>query len=304
MKTALLLHDLGLIDEILALLEANDRLVPLERIGKEIFRLQNPHSGYFRHVVNLLIKNDPRFLLRSDGQLELLPTESEQSLLRESDFVVVDVETTGIDPGTDRITEIAAFKILRRRSEESGQLPRNDRLYGNGHAWMWCGGKRDPSSEGEFVTLLNPQREIPASITRLTGITNEMVAKSPRFAEIVDDLLAFIGDSVIVGHNAHFDINFLNQELKRVFDKRLGNPRLCTLQLCRRLFPDFPNYKLQTVAREMGVEHTGKHRAWGDALATAGIFIRVLEALEERGALTVLDARRLHGRQTRAQYAD
>ncbi|MBI4468264.1 MAG: 3'-5' exonuclease [Acidobacteria bacterium] len=295
MRPASLLNDIGVLDDILALLEANGRVVSFESIGREVFRLRNPHHGQFRQVVQRLVRDDPRFRLTPNDHLELLPDPAEQVRLGETDFVVLDVETTGINPRLDRITEIAAFSISKRHSAgvtsrvAGPASARGVSRLGDGHT-----DARGRSLDSEFVTLINPEREIPAAITRLTGITDEMVASAPLFSDVAEEFLTFLGDAVVVGHNAHFDINLINQEIRRIYGKRLGNPRLCTLQLCRRLFPDLPNYRLHTIAREMGVDHHARHRAWGDALATAMIFLRVLEVLEERGAETVLDARRLH----------
>ena len=137
---------------------------------------------------------------------------------------------------------------------------------------------------GEFHTLVNPEVPIPPFITSLTGISDDMVRDAPRFSEVVDDFLRFIGDSVLVAHNSPFDLGFLNHEISLVHDEcRVGNPALCTVQLSRRLLPDIENHKLKTVASYYSVDLINHHRASDDARATAKIFINLLKMLNEQG---------------------
>jgi DNA polymerase III epsilon subunit family exonuclease len=254
-----------------ALLEANDRLVPLTTIGKEVFRFRHPHIPHLRRILNRLIKDDPRLVVRADDYLELLPDEREFKSLDESDYVVVDVETTGINPQLDRVTEIAAIRVSRN---------------GNGTGRQ--------AIHDEFVTLVDPEREIPPTITMMTGITNTMVARAPRFCDITDELVSFIGNRIIVAHNAYFDTNFLNAEISRAYGQRLANLPLCTLKLGRRLFPELSNHKLYTIAYYLGIEIEKRHRARDDARATAKMFIRMLDMLEDRGILTIFEAKEFH----------
>jgi len=96
----------------------------------------------------------------------------------------------------------------------------------------------------EFQTLVNPEMPIPRFITELTGISDDMVAGAPVFADIADDFLSFIGDSILVAHNSGFDMRFLNSEIARVFpDYRVANPCLCTVLLSRKLLPDIENHR-------------------------------------------------------------
>jgi DNA polymerase III epsilon subunit family exonuclease len=268
MTSAGLLNDVALLDQIVSLLEVNDRVMPITTVGKEIFRFQNPHIGTLRHILNRLLKADPRLVMRPDDHLELLPDEREFQPLGQSEYVVIDIETTGTRPQLDRMTEIAAIRV-----SPPGQ------------------GKGRPFISDEFVTLIDPEREIPPSITRLTGITDEMVAGSPRFSEIADRLVSFIGNRIVVAHNAYFDYNFLNEEISRAYGQRLGNSQLCTLKLSRRLVPDLVNHKLHTVAYSFGIEIEDRHRAGGDARATAKMFIRMLDMLADRGIVTLFDVK-------------
>jgi DNA polymerase III epsilon subunit family exonuclease len=278
MLVANLLNDVAILDELVGLLEARDRRVAISEVGVEVFRLRNPRNQSFQQVLKRLIRDDPRFVISDDGFIELLPDERERHPLNQSEFVVVDIETTGINAHWDRITEISAFKVTTTQAT-AGRPPR--------------------AITDEFTALVNPEREIPFWITQFTGITNEMVARSPRFADIADPLIAFIGSDTIVAHNAHFDMKFINSEINRVYDKRLFNPRLCTLQLGRKLFPELPNHKLHTVAHHLAIDIKGRHRARGDALATAQILMRMLDLLEARGLVTLLDVQEFRRRRNR-----
>jgi DNA polymerase-3 subunit alpha (Gram-positive type) len=140
----------------------------------------------------------------------------------------------------------------------------------------------------EFETLVNPNALIPANIIALTGITNEMVQNTPQFSEIINDLLEFIGDSVLIAHNAPFDMGFLNSEINRVYpERKLANTHFCTVRLSRKLLPDLQNHRLHTIAEHFSIPIYNRHRAGGDALATAKIFVRFLEQLHDKGVTDV-----------------
>src|SRR4029079_6961986 len=152
-----------------------------------------------RLLVQDLCERDPRLRLIEDT-IELVQDAVEARRLLETDFVVFDLETTGAKAPPCRVTEIGAFRVSNGRITE------------------------------QFHTLVNPQIPIPAFITSLTGISDDMVREAPLFSEVVDDLLAFLGDSVLVAHNAQFDMRFINHEISRVYGEyRLANPCLCTV---------------------------------------------------------------------------
>ena len=177
--------------------------------------------------------------------------------LRELSYVVVDVETTG--GGTyagDRITEIAAIVV------KDGKVTR------------------------EYETLVNPQRPIPPMVTRLTNITWDMVRNAPTFRDIAQDVAEVLRGHVFVAHNAGFDWRFVSNELTRATGGRLDGRRLCTVKLARRVLPQLPRRSLDYLARYYGVENTARHRAGGDARATAQVLIRMLRELETRGCHT------------------
>ncbi|MGH7564247.1 MAG: 3'-5' exonuclease, partial [Gemmatimonadota bacterium] len=174
-------------------------------------------------------------------------------------LVVVDVETTGGRPPGDRITEIAAVRL------QGGRV------------------------EAEWSSLVNPGRSIPWFVQRLTGIDAGLVASAPIFADVADDFLEFLGGATLVAHNVHFDWRFLNAELLRSRDGALVNSRLCTVRLARALLPNVRRRSLDSLAWLFGITVEGRHRALGDARATARILLYLLEVADERGIRTEAD---------------
>jgi DNA polymerase-3 subunit epsilon len=171
-------------------------------------------------------------------------------------WVVVDVETTGGPPPHHRITEIAAVVVKNGEIQEV------------------------------FETLVNPERSIPPFVSRLTNITWEMVKDAPRFETIVPDLLQKLEGNVFVAHNAQFDWSFLSHEIQRASGARIAGNQLCTVRLARRLLPQLPRRSLDYVANYFGIEISGRHRAGGDAIATARCLIRLLGEAQDRGCET------------------
>ena len=167
-------------------------------------------------------------------------------------YVVVDLETTGGRGRYHRITEIGAVKM------RGGEIV--DR-------WQ---------------SLINPQRSIPATITKLTGISNEMVADAPVFADVADAFEAFMEDGVFVAHNVRFDYGFLSAEYERL-DRRFRYPTLCTCQSMRKLYKGLPSYGLANLSRHFGIPLETHHRALCDAEAAAGLLMKINE---RRGAAT------------------
>jgi len=155
----------------------------------------------------------------------------------EQDHVVVDVETTGSWAAGDRITEIGAVKI------------RNHQVI------------------DEWHSLLNPQRAIPARITQITNITNEMVRDAPVFSEIADSFMRFMGDGIFVAHNVNFDYGFISYEYERL-ERSFRFPKLCTVVGMRRRYPGHKSYGLGKLCELYGIELETHHRALCDARAT------------------------------------
>jgi DNA polymerase-3 subunit epsilon len=164
-------------------------------------------------------------------------------------FIILDTETTGLSPGEGhRIVEIGCVELLHTRK-----------------------GK-------QYHCYINPERDIPAEAARIHGITNERVADAPRFAEVVDDFLAFIGQDTLVIHNASFDMGFLNAELQRLQRKPLEMSRVVdTMILARRKFPGM-SASLDALCRRLKVDnsHRTLHGALLDADLLADVYVELM----------------------------
>ncbi|HLZ57480.1 MAG TPA: exonuclease domain-containing protein, partial [Ktedonosporobacter sp.] len=186
---------------------------------------------------------------------------STQQLLNAVDFVVIDTETTGLRPGSDRVIEVAGVRLHAGEATDS------------------------------FQTLINPGRRIPPFIAKFTGITQDMVNTAPFAREMFSDLLEFIDGAVLVGHNLSFDINFLSYEaqlLGRVFPL----DGFDTIPLARRFLPGLKRFKLDMVAQHLQIPTANRHRALGDAQVTAAIFLHILERAQQQGINTLGHLRR------------
>ncbi len=177
--------------------------------------------------------------------------------IAEMTFVVVDIETTGSVPGRDAITEIAAIRV------QNGQITER------------------------FQQLVNPQQPIPPFIQELTGIRPDMVADAPTIDQVMPAFWDFLGDGVFVAHHVPFDFKFLNTVTKSLLGDELSNPQLCTCRLARKLLPTLKRKNLDSVSDHFGITIHDRHRALGDAEATAQILIAFLAMLEEEGITTM-----------------
>lgn len=164
-------------------------------------------------------------------------------------FVVFDIETTGLNKDTCSITEIGAVKV------ENGQI---------------C---------DYFSTFVNPQKPIPKNIQELTGITDSMVKNAPKEEDAVKTFLEFSKGSHLVAHNARFDIGFIEKTAKE-FNIPFDFSYLDTLMLARVLYPELSNHKLNVLSKHLNIMLRNHHRAVDDAKATAEIFVKMLENLE------------------------
>jgi DNA polymerase III epsilon subunit family exonuclease len=178
--------------------------------------------------------------------------------LEHLEYVIVDVETTG-GPQLrgHRITEISMVRV------DANGRPLH-----------------------EFSTLINPERTIPAKIVQLTNIHYEMVRNAPRFGDVADDIRAFIGDRVFVAHNAAFDWGFIHGELVRTTGRPLLGKRLCTVRLARKVVPEVRRRTLDSLSYFFNVHNEARHRAYGDARATAGVFAKMLDRVYDREITT------------------
>ena len=258
-----LVSDSTLVQDTIDLLSCSGGRAAASEIVDAVFKLSHIDDELAGLLVADLIRNDRRFKIVENNTVELLEDDSHLRLLKELDFVVVDVEATGAKTPPNRLIELGAYRIR------------------GGHI------------VDKFVTLVNPEIPIPRFVATLTGISNEMVKGAPVFADVAPKWLDFVSDSVIVAHNAPFDTSFLNHEISRVYPgHRMVNPHLCTVRLSRRAMPDLSNHRLETIASHFSIPIASRHRAGSDALATAEIFILLLTALEESHGIKDLGAAR------------
>ena len=166
-----------------------------------------------------------------------------------TEFVIFDVETTGLSPvDGDRIIEIAAVKVKEGKVVD------------------------------KFYSLVNPQRSIPSQATQVNNITEDMVVSAPLAADILPQMINFIGGACVAGHNVRFDLNFLCYELA-IIGRRLNDqtPAVDTLKMARDLLPYLSNHKLAYLARSLGVVVDQTHRAMADVELTVAVFLRLME---------------------------
>ena len=162
------------------------------------------------------------------------------------EFAVVDIETTGSTPQSAGITEIAI--VIHNGVEVTGK----------------------------YVTLINPRHKIPPFIVNMTGISDEMVAAAPLFEEVAPQIYNLLNGRVFVAHNVSFDYSFVHYLLGRS-GFQWSAPKLCTIKLSRRVFPGLEKYGLGSLTRDLGIRIEGRHRAWGDAAATAQVLTMAIE---------------------------
>lgn len=208
------------------------------------------------HYMESLDKDDPfKVIYGVEGYLvddltDVAVNEKGQRL--DGTFVVFDLETTGFSAIRDKIIEIGAVKV------ENGEI--TDR----------------------FSAFVNPKIPIPFEITRLTSITDQMVLDAPDIETVLPQFLEFVGDAVLVAHNASFDVGFLEQNM-RYQDMEPDFTSVDTVALARILLPTLSKFKLNVVANALHISLENHHRAVDDAGATAEIFVKFVEMLKDRG---------------------
>lgn len=163
---------------------------------------------------------------------------------KETKFVAIDVETTGLSPLYNELIEVSAIKYEGAKKIDT------------------------------FSTLIKPKKEISNVITNLTGITNKMLENAPAVEEVMPKIIDFIGENPIVAHNANFDYNFLQNNSNKSFT---NNKVIDTVAISRKMLPSLPNHKLNTVAKCIGIQEEGFHRAEFDCECCAKIYIKYLE---------------------------
>ena len=173
-----------------------------------------------------------------------------------SEYVMLDTETTGFSVEWDSIIEIGALKV------------RNGEIIDT------------------FETFVKLDEELPEFITELTGITDAMLIDAPAPQEAVKAFLDFLGDDMIVGYNVKFDINFIQEDLKRYFGQEMNNDYIDCMRIARKLFPDEKHHRLKDMRKLFGIIADKEHRASHDCIATKAVFEKLREvAIDKYGSI-------------------
>jgi len=217
-------------------------------------------------VLRQLLGDDPRFVWRQDEQTWLAQVNTALARpLADTAFVVVDLETTGLGASATGIIEIGAARV------------------------------RDGRIVDTFEHLVNPGAPLPPFISRLTGISDEMLRDAPPIDAVWPRFRDFLGMDVLVAHNAAFDLGFLNAAAAALDGGPLPQPHLCTLKLARRLLPNLRRRGLDALAAHFAIPQADRHRAMGDVRITVEVFFHLLERLAARGVTQLNQAIDLQG---------
>jgi DNA polymerase-3 subunit epsilon len=264
-------------DRLVELVEEQRAPVPADEAARKVLRLgQAVPVGLARSLLDEAVVADARLCWRGD-LVALATAPGDPLLLEEATFVVFDLETTGLRPGEARPCEIGAVRV--------------------------CG----LELEQRFQTLANPGARLQPAVAALTGLRDEQLRRAPPVGAAVRRFLEFAGDSVLVAHNARFDLAFLDNETMRLTGRRVAATVVDTVSLSRRLLGRRPA-NLASLSYHFVTEAKPCHRALPDAEATAEILLRLIGLAQERGARTVADLvdlsatrpRRIHGKRSLA----
>jgi len=246
----------GLVERALACIEEHHGSLDENALIGHVFG-GGASPTLWRPLLRTLLKDQPGLLLRSDGvwTTRIKPDQVEFP----AEFVVLDVETTGLKPTQQRIIEIALIRVSP-----------------HGEPIRWS-------------TLINPGRPVPAYISQKVGIDDGMLVDAPEFRSIAPTIMEIVEELPIVGHNIAFDIGFVNAELMRCGLPRLVNTPIDTLTLTSQLVSEARRLNLADVARSMGIDARTSHRAMPDAETTLEVFRLLLMRARERGLATLDD---------------
>jgi DNA polymerase-3 subunit epsilon len=260
-------------------LDAADRLVELveehrgpvlaEDAARRLFALRQAPVALARTLLADVVETDTRLAWSGDA-VALAEPPGAALLLEDATYVVVDLETTGLRPGSSGICEIGAVRL---------------------HGF---------EVEAEFETLVDPGRPIDAGASAITGLRTEQLRGAPGPAEAVRSFLAFAGDAVLVAHNARFDLAFLDRETEWLTGTRIGSPVVDTVRLARTLLAGRVSaFGLAQLAWFLDTNERPCHRALPDARATAELLLALIGLAQERGARSVADLTALAATRTR-----
>ncbi len=265
-------HDGTLVERALTFLR--DGPQSSRRLADQVLGLPRAPALVADRIAVALLGGDARVQRLHDGRWTLVAATQGSPRLSECSFAVVDVETTGTRAARgDRVIEIGIVIV-----NAAGVTP-------------------------IFHSLVNPERPISRIVSRVTRISDKMVREQPTFDEIADDVMAALAGRVFVAHNARFDWVFVSRELRRTRHWVLDGPRLCTVQLTRRLLPGLRYRDLDSVAQYFGVSIEERHRAGSDALATAHVLQALVRIAEEQGVVTLDELKRTTRRKRRKKSA-
>src|SRR6186997_2352896 len=263
-------------DRLVELVEFRRGPVAAEDAARHLYALRQVPVGLARELLSDVVEGDSRLAWRG-ANVGLADPPGAKLAVELATYVVVDLETTGLSPGSSSICEIGAVRVRGLELEE------------------------------RFETLVNPRRPLPPPIARLTGIDPRSLRGAPPAQLAVRRFLEFAGDSVLVAHNARFDVAFLDREVERLTGRRLAAPVVDTVWLARRLLEGrLSRVGLASLAYFFGTTTRPCHRALADSEATAEILLALIGLAQERGAETVAQlvdlsaprARRLAGKRS------
>src|SRR5213076_2948409 len=259
-------------DRLVELVEERRGPVFAEEAARRLFALRHAPVGMARSLLDDVVGEDARLAWRGDAVGLADPPGADLALDRAT-FVVVDLETTGLRPGTSRICEIGAVRVRELELQE------------------------------EFDLLVDPGRPLGPTVSALTGLRDADLRGAPHPAIAVRRFLEFAGDAVLVAHNARFDLSFIDRETERLTGGRLAGPVVDTVGLARRLLEGRTRRAgLGSLAQFFGTAARPCHRALPDAQATAEILLQLIGLAQERGARTVADLVELSAPRRRRVY--
>jgi DNA polymerase III epsilon subunit family exonuclease len=263
---------LDAVDRLVEVLE--ERAAPLAAVdaARVLFATRSCPEALARSLVSDAVAGDERVLWVGGGVA--LAAERPDPPLEEAEFVVFDLETTGLSAASSRICEIGAVRV------------------------------RALELVDELATLVRPGVPLPAPIGRLTGLTDAELRRAPGVGSAVRRFVVFAGSATLVAHNARFDLAFLDRQLERLLARKRSAPALDTLALARRLLAGRTSRAgLASLASFFGTSTQPCHRALPDALATAEVLVQLIGLAQERGARTLSDLHALAAPRSRRVYA-
>lgn len=258
-----------ILDRALALLATGPQSA--EVLVRDVMGLPAAPAPVAGRLVTALLGADPRVGQLPDGRWTMVSAAVGTPLLDQLAFAVVDVETTGLSAEHGRVIEVGVVVV------------------------------QGTMREVVLDRLVNPGQPLSPQITAVTNLTDHDLRDAPAFHAIADEVVQSLSGRVFVAHNARFDWSFITTELKRTRGLALGGPQLCTARLARRLVPDAESCGLDWLSTRFNLENPARHRAVGDAWATAGLLLLLLERARTEGARTLedlaaLQAPRMSGR--------